>query len=203
MLLKAQLEDDEDDKESDEEQSRFQFVQHFALLNHCVLSDKSHRDKSMKQSEGRMQDLDLRKVILLDNQSTMSLFYNRRMVTNINKSNELLTSRSNGGSIQVGQIASINKTTEVWFSPKAITNILSLQDVKRHYHVTYDSYDEAFIVWPEEQGLPNMVFKEHSSRLHFYNPKHDAFLFVITVEENMKPFTKRQVISAEKARSLE
>ena len=47
-----------------------------------------------------------------------------------------------------------------------------------------------------------MVFKEHSSGLHFFDPKQDAFLFVVTVEENMKPFSKRQIISAEKARCL-
>jgi len=96
----------------------------------------------------------------------MSLFCNKRLVTNIRKSNEKLTLRSNGGSMKVGKIASINKSTDVWFSTKAITNILSLRDVKRHYHVTYDSYNEAFIVWREKKGLPNIVFREHSSGLH-------------------------------------
>jgi hypothetical protein len=148
----------------------------------------------MKQSAGKMKDLHLRKVILLDNQSTMSLFCNKHMVSNIRKSSDVLTLRSNGGSMQVGHVALINKTTEVWFSPKAITNILSLQDVKRHYRVTYDSYDAAFIVWREEQGLPNMVFKEHNSGLHFYDPKQDAISFVVTVAENMKHFTKRQIV---------
>ncbi len=105
----------------------------------------------MKQSTGKLKGLELRIVILLDNQSTMSLFCNKRLVTDISKSNEKLTLRSNGGLMRVGQIASINKSTDVWFSPKAITNILSLHDVKRHYQVTYDSYNEAFIVWQEQR----------------------------------------------------
>ncbi len=104
--------------------------------------------------------------------------------------------------MQLGHVALINKTTEVWFSRKVITNILSLQDVKRQYPVTYDSYDAAFFVWREEQGLPNMVFKEHNSGLHFYGPKQEAFSFVVTVAVNMKHFSKRQIVGAEKARSL-
>ena len=90
----------------------------------------------MKQSTGKLEGLDLRNVILLDSQSTMSLFCKKRLVTKIRKSNEKLTLRSNGGSMKVGRIASINKSTDVWFSTKAIANILSLRDVKRHYHVT-------------------------------------------------------------------
>ncbi len=35
-----------------------------------------------------------------------------------------------------------------------------------------------------------MMFKEHSSGLHYYDPKQEAFLFVVTVEDNMKPFSK-------------
>jgi hypothetical protein len=126
-----------------------------------------HDNVLMKQSAGKLKGLDLRNVILLDNQSTMLLFCNKRFVTDIRKSNEVLTLKSNGGSMQVGKIASINKSTDVWFSLKAITNILSLHDVKRHYHVAYNSYDEAFIVWREKKGLPSMVFKEHSSGLRY------------------------------------
>ena len=42
----------------------------------------------------------------------------------------------------------------------------------------------------------------HSSGLHFYDPKREEFTFVVTVEENMKSFSKRQIASAEKARTL-
>jgi hypothetical protein len=42
----------------------------------------------------------------------------------------------------------------------------------------------------------------HSSGLHFYNPTKEEFSFVVTVGENMKLFSKRQVVGAEKARTL-
>ena len=51
--------------------------------------------------------------------------------------------------------------------------------------------------------MPNMIFKMHSSGLHFYDPRHEEFTFVVTVEDNLKLFTKRKrILSAEKARTL-
>ena len=81
-----------------------------------------------------------------------------------------------------------------WFLERAITNILSFKDVTSSYRVTYDSYNGAFIVWRETKGLPNMVFRMHHSGLHYYDPTKDEFSFVITVEDNMKLFTKRQIV---------
>ncbi len=124
------------------------------------------------------------------------------MVTDVSSSAEPLTLRSNGGTLDVDLTALIGQSTEVWFSKKAITNVLSLKDVIKCYRITYDSYDGAFIVWHENKGLPNMIFKMHSSGLHFYDPKREDFTFVVTVEDNLKSFTKRQILSAEKARTL-
>jgi hypothetical protein len=81
-------------------------------------------------------------------------------------------------------------------------NILSIKDIAKSYQITYDSYNQAFIVWREERNLPNMICWMHSSGLHFFDPRKDKFSFVVTVEENMKPFSKRQTASAEKARTL-
>ena len=123
-LLKAALEDSDEDVSIDDDHSHFQFVQHFSLANHYVTPEKSHNDLSLKQSRGKLSDIDLRHVILLDNQSTMSLFCNKRLVQNIHKSPEPLILKSNGGSMTVHEVASIGKKAEVWFSRDAITNIL-------------------------------------------------------------------------------
>ena len=201
--LKVHMESEDDGSGSDDDQSHFQFFS-YLLPSHNTLPDKTYNEVSLKQASGKLTDLNLRNVILLDNQSTMSLFCNKALVTNIRKSTSPLTLRSNGGSMKVSRMASIaDDKPNVWFSAHAITNILSLKEVIRSYRVTYDSYDRTFIVWREDSGLPNMVFKMHHSGLHFYDPKRDDFSFVVTVADNMKLFSKREVVGAEKARSLE
>ncbi len=200
--LKAQFEADDKISESEDDQSHFQFTQHFCLFNHYVPPVVRHAEVALKQSKGKLSDINLREVILLDNQSTMSLFCNRRMVIDVSNLAEPLTLRSNGGTLDVDHTAMIGQLTEVWFSKSASTNILSLKDVVKCYRVTYDSYDGAFIVWRENKGLPNMIFKMHSSGLNFYDPKPEEFTFVVTVEDNLKSFTKRQILSAKKARTL-
>ena len=91
------------------------------------------------------------------------------MVTNVSSSAEPLTLRSNRGTLDVDHTALIGQSTEVWFFKKAITNILSLKDVIKCYRVTYDSYDGAFIVWRKNKGMPNMIFRMHSSGAYTFS----------------------------------
>jgi hypothetical protein len=82
--IKSQMEGrDKSDKDNDDdEQSHFQFT-HYPLANQNVSPEKTHADVSMKQTKGKLDDLNLCEVILLNNKSTMSLFCDKRMVTNI------------------------------------------------------------------------------------------------------------------------
>jgi hypothetical protein len=80
----------------------------------------------------------------------------------------------------------------VWYTKRAMTNILCLKNLICLYRVTYDSEQRtAFIVHREEFGLPDMVFDMHPCGLHVYYPEK--------IDKNMKLFTKRQIDGALKA----
>ena len=146
--------------------------------------------------------LDLREIILLDSQSTMDLMCNETMVSKVFKSDSTMRLKSNGGTMQVGRKATIaGYNRDVWFSTRAITNIISLSNLITQYRVTYDSDDLMFVVHRKDKT--NMEFKMHESGLHYYDPRNESGLaFVNTVSENKSGFTKRQIKNAEAARTL-
>ncbi|MGL6130279.1 MAG: hypothetical protein ACRCZ9_01525, partial [Fusobacteriaceae bacterium] len=198
--LKAQMGNSEE-ASSDDEQRHVQFMATSILHKYGEYIEP--KQVTFKQSVGMLDDLDLRKVILLDNQSTMSLFCNKKMVYNIRASDEKMTLQSNGGSMTVHMIADVGEDAKpVWFSEKAITNILSLKDVVERYAVSYNSNESAFIVHRDNRGLPDMLFKMHRSGLHYFYPNKKDFMFISTVRDNMLPYSKRQIAGAQKAKDL-
>ena len=116
-LQKCQKNDDTDSSLSSEGTSHFQ--KGVEMLQKCnpkiVLALKSKKSK----------DLDLRNVLLLDNQSTFDLCCNKRFTSKISKTSNPLIMTSNGGGLKITEKCRIpGYKYEVWFSKKAITNII-------------------------------------------------------------------------------
>jgi hypothetical protein len=153
----------------------------------------------------KLTDLDLRNVLLLDNQSTFDLCCNKKFTSKITKATNALTMTSNGGSLRITKKCKIpGYKYLVWYSKKAITNIICLKNLIKCYKVTYDSkLDTTFFVHCSAFGLPELLFEMHPCGLHACYPKKmGQYGFVQTVHDNMKLFSKRQITGAVKGREL-
>ena len=87
---------------------------------------------------------------------------------------------------------------EVWYSDKGIDNILSLNNIKRKYYVTYNSYDRnEFVVTLDNYTI---TFQYSSMGLYYHDmSKANGYALVQTMRENMKQFTTRKIKAADTA----
>jgi hypothetical protein len=84
--------------------------------------------------------------ILLDSQSTVSVFKNPDMLRNIRKSEKILRAITNGGYQDSSMIGDFPNLGEVWFNTESIANILSLAEVRKnlsnYYGFLHSARDE-------------------------------------------------------------
>jgi len=144
----------------------------------------------------------LHDIILLDNQSTVDLFCNRKFVSHVWKTKHSMTVHGNGGTLTTNMKAHVDNYGDVWYDPSAITNILSLKNVCNKYRVTYNSNAEgAFIVHKPDNT--DVHFVMHANGLHYHNTDNRQLSFVMTVEEQSVGYSKKQLQQAKRARNFQ
>jgi hypothetical protein len=139
--------------------------------------------------------------ILMDNGSTLSLFGNPKMVTNIRESKTALELATNAGTRTTKKIADVPGYGTVWYDKTAIANIFGLSELKKKHRVTYDSEKEdAFIVHMNDDTLK---FECNPEGLYTYKVT-DEYLkkqshLINRVKENRVGYTQRQFEQAKRA----
>ena len=148
--------------------------------------------------------------LLLDNQSTVHIFNDSRMLKNIRKSNrEPVCIQGIGGDLVIDQVGEAGVFGTVYYHPKAMANVISfgaLEDEHGVGSIVYEPNSRSFEV-SLAQGAKHFSFKRRG-RLSICNIKNDKsaglrkIALTVTVTENERLFTKREVEAAKKTREL-
>ena len=148
--------------------------------------------------------------ILLDTQSTISVFNNPNMIDDIQPSDYTLRVWTNGGHQDSNLQGIFKNLGSVWFNSASIANILLLAEVRKVCRVTLDTAIEPSLHAHRKDGSI-MKFTEHSTGLYVFDSADSsnttsqnvsAYTFISTVADNKKLFTRREIESADAARAL-
>jgi hypothetical protein len=120
------------------------------------------------------------------------------LLTNIKASKKTLKIHCNDGTKLIAMEGTLRNYGTVWYYKDAITNILSLSNVKGKYPVKYDSEggNKFFVVKPYN----DIVFKQSPARLYYHDTGNRAFVMVNTIKENREGFIRREVDKSKESR---
>jgi hypothetical protein len=148
--------------------------------------------------------------ILCDNESTVDIFKNKNILTNIRKSNNPIRLKGiEGNTIEVNEEGDLLGYGPVYYHPNVTANIISLFNlVKRYKTVTYNSNEkDAFRVTRDDGTI--IEFEPSIEGLYYYDfnksfERHATknSLVVNAVEELQRKYTRREVEGADRARRL-
>eukprot|EP00934_Nitzschia_sp_Nitz4_P002894 Nitzschia sp. Nitz4//scaffold489_size5144//2753//5083//NITZ4_009231-RA/size5144-processed-gene-0.2-mRNA-1//1//CDS//3329552900//2884//frame0 len=142
--------------------------------------------------------------VLLDSQSTVDLFCNADLLTDIRPSTSHMNIHCNAGRRRINRVGELPGYGTVWYDPEAIANILSLRNVKTKYSVQFDSNQEGSFIVTKPDG-ETFHFTESQNGLYYLDTtitQPDETVLVNTVEDKRDSYTDADYSRAVIARKL-
>ena len=140
--------------------------------------------------------------ILLDSQSTVSSFSNHRLLKNIHKSYRWMHIHCNAGITRTNLMGEFSRYGTVWYLPDGIANILSLAEVCRQFHVTYDSSKQnEFVVHNPDGSIKCFIQSERG--LYYLDTSMKGVTLINTVDDNKSRYTNADYSHAQLAHTIQ
>jgi hypothetical protein len=145
--------------------------------------------------------------VLLDNQSTVDLFWNKKMLTNIRTVPTWMHVKCNAGTVKTNMMGDLAGYGPVWWHPEGLANILSMSQV----------IDKGFEVEFVMRGVERpmfVVYKPDGARREFVRTESGLYMcnelaqqngvaLVSTVAGNRTNYTHDDYLRAVRARELQ
>ena len=136
----------------------------------------------------------------MNSQSTTDIFGNKSQLKNIKSTGTKLFLKTNGGTLVTNKKGHLPGYGEVWYHQKAITNILSLNNVKKTHKITYNSANQdKFVVTKPGTKLE---FKPSKEGLYYCKLQEWSTEKLNTVQELKGHFPEKKYERAKVAKKL-
>ena len=164
------------------------------------LQSNNTRTKTLNTSSNTIPDT----WIMLDSQSTIDVFCNKKLLTWIHATKTTMNIKCNARVTRTNLRGHLSGYGLVCFFPDGIGNILSMSRVKEKFRATYDIVtDNSFQVHKGEEILK---FKEATRRLYYFDTPDcdEESTMIITIAENKEnEFSAYDFLRAKLARSIQ
>ena len=138
-------------------------------------------------------------MLLLDSCSMVNLIANEWLLIDIHKVEHHMHVHCNAGVCSTNLMATLGCFPEpVWHDPDGVTNIMSLNSMKKYYKVEYDNMKEDAIIVMGHDGTV-YHFEPHGKGLYAYKrPRNHTtnWAFITTVKNKKDLYTQHEYKAA-------